>query len=524
MLNYWWVTRPKRKLNSIPEVLACCAKVSLNSEWQGNRFTHLTFEQALEDSGLKRKGERRDQRGGGGRTYFAWLFSLGLVFTHEATGQVKLTLAGEAVLESDSPVNVIINQVLKYQFPSPFSLSPASSKVRLNHRFHIRPFRFLLRLLSDAKLSYYLTQDEIAKVVITEAENENDSSYYSIVDRILQYRANGMKALSEDFFNEYAPSSGTINPEHPYSHLCDVANTLINWLEYTQFIARSINDFGIHQISILPDKMDEVDSLLSDGSLLVDRPNEQEYFQRKYGLDPKHQRDNRNILATQTITARIINEQQIKQAFITESIHTPVTAISAALINKIAEKTNLAKILVEETLMKLYPKGAINAFMTEYFEMAFKGKDEAAEFEKTTAEIFEKVFGFKSYHVGPKGLSPDVLIVSENYQAIFDNKAYSNYTISNDHQNRMVHNYIEHLNNYSSSQLPLAFFVYISGEFGGNIEFQIKSIVNQTNIHGSAISVSNLIKMIEINQTCPYTHDKIREIFSVDRKVLLSDL
>lgn len=31
MLNYWWVTRPKRKLDSIPEVLAAFADISLNS-------------------------------------------------------------------------------------------------------------------------------------------------------------------------------------------------------------------------------------------------------------------------------------------------------------------------------------------------------------------------------------------------------------------------------------------------------------------------------------------------------------
>ena len=147
MLNYWWVTRPKRKLNSVPEVLACCAGVSLHSEWQGNIYTHLAFEKALEDSGLKRVGERRDQRGGGGRTYYAWLSSLGLVFTHEATGQTMLTLAGEAIVDGKDPVGVLRNQVLKYQFPSPFSLSPASSKVRVHERFKIRPFRFLLKLL-----------------------------------------------------------------------------------------------------------------------------------------------------------------------------------------------------------------------------------------------------------------------------------------------------------------------------------------------------------------------------------------
>ena len=36
MINFWWVTRPKRKLNSIPEVLATFAEISLNQEWQGH--------------------------------------------------------------------------------------------------------------------------------------------------------------------------------------------------------------------------------------------------------------------------------------------------------------------------------------------------------------------------------------------------------------------------------------------------------------------------------------------------------
>ena len=60
MLNYWWVTRPKRKLNSVPEVLAAFADMSLNQEWEGQRDSHLAYEDALETAGLKRKGERRE--------------------------------------------------------------------------------------------------------------------------------------------------------------------------------------------------------------------------------------------------------------------------------------------------------------------------------------------------------------------------------------------------------------------------------------------------------------------------------
>ena len=191
MLNYWWVTRPKRKLNSIPEVLTCCAGVVLNNEWQGQRYTHLGFEQALEDAGLKRVGERRDQRGGGGRTYFAWLASLGLVFTHEASSQIKLTLAGDAILNGESPVAILKKQILDYQFPSPFSLATSSSRSRVEGRFQIRPFRFLLRLLRDERLEYYLTQEEIAKIVVTEVNRENKQCYNYIVERILAFRKLG---------------------------------------------------------------------------------------------------------------------------------------------------------------------------------------------------------------------------------------------------------------------------------------------------------------------------------------------
>ena len=149
MLNYWWVTRPKRKLNSIPEVLSTYAEISLDQEWQRQRDTHLSFEDALEAAGLKRQGERRDHTGGGGRTYQAWVESLGLIFTQESTGKIKLTLAGEAIMNGDSPVSVLTNQILKYQFPSSYSLSCG---VNVSRRFRIRPFRFLLRLLNDSRI------------------------------------------------------------------------------------------------------------------------------------------------------------------------------------------------------------------------------------------------------------------------------------------------------------------------------------------------------------------------------------
>lgn len=517
MLNYWWVTRPKRKLNSIPEVLSTFADLALDQEWQGQRGAHLSLEEALEQAGLKRTGERRDQTGGGARTYKAWVASLGLIFTQESTGKTKLTLAGESIMSGDSPVEVLKNQVLKYQFPSSFSMG---RNIQVAPRFKIRPFRFLLRLLSESRLGFYLTEEEIAKIVVTEAENEKEACYARIVDHIIQFRNFGDDCLPADFFELYKPSRGDGSIEYPFRYLTDIANTLVNWLEYTQLAKRN----ECRQLVILDDMQEEVQRILSVVPPFIDRPEQHEYYQRKFGIDPKHNKDTRNLTNTQTITHRVIAEQKIKQAFIGESLKSPIGRITTAVVDKITDVTGIDTRLVEETLLRLYPHGAIGSFMAEYFEMAFRGRDDATAFEIATVKLFETAFDMRAEHVGPIGLTPDVLVLSDQagFTGIIDNKAYSKYTISNDHRNRMVHNYIQ---TYSQGQqYPLAFFSYISGGFGSTINSQIRSIVDETNVHGSAISVSNVIKLVETYPQKGYNHANIKDIFSLDRQVLLADI
>ena len=523
MINYWWVTRPKRKLNSIPEILAVFSTVSLDVQWQGSINLHRKFEDGLEEAGLKRVGERRDARGSGGRTYYAWLSSLGLVFTQESTNKSYLTLAGEAIMQGRSPVEILKNQVLKYQFPSPFSLSAQSSKTRVNERFIIRQFRFLLKFFRDYRIQF-LAKEEIAKVIIVEAENESEQCYEYIVNRILRYREYGDEILDEDFFIKYAPSSGKVNPEHPYSHLADTANTLVNWLDYTQLIYRE--EGGV--VKLLDDKKEEIDYILANRPPFIDRPEEQEYFQRKYGLDPWHQKDTRNLANTKTITTRMIDMQRIRQAFITYSIHRPIKTITNEIVDYVVNVTGADGKLVENTLLETYPNGAISGFMTEYFEMAFKGTEEAVQFETATTELFREVFGFTATHLGQTGSksAPDVLLLSndEGYQAIIDNKAYSKYSISGDHHNRMVHNYIENISKYSEYSQPIGFFAYIAGGFGNQIDRQIQSIVAESGVHGSGMTVSNMIKLVEKQNEKNLTHKDIRNIFSVDRQIVLSDI
>ena len=516
-INYWWVTRPKRKLNSIPEVLAAFSNVALSAQWTGRRDIHILFEEELENDGLKRIGERRDHSGSGGRTYQAWLSSLGLIFIQENTGVPFLTLAGEAIMEGKSPVAVLKNQVLKYQFPSSFGI-----KTHVSEKFHVHPFVFLLRLLSDERIRY-LTQEEIGKVVMTEGTNDSDKCFEYIVSRVLAFREDGDKSLPDGFIDNHAPKTGKVNLAHPYSHLLDTANTIMNWLEYTQLIYREDNMMAIDL-----DHSEEVRSIVSSNPVFINRPEDHEFFQRKYGIDPWHQKDTRNLIKTAAVSSKRIDMQRIRQAFISFSMHRPVARVNADIIVNIADSTGTETALVEDVLYKEYPHGAVGGFLAGYYEMAFKGRDEAIDFEKATTSIFEDIFGYNSEHLGQTGSksAPDVLLISESagYQAIIDNKAYREYSISGDHHNRMVHNYLEGINNYSSSDYPVGLFTYIAGGFCRAIDKQIQSEVNASQISGSAITVGNMIKLIEKHQEKPYSHEDLRKLFGLNRQIHLSDI
>jgi hypothetical protein len=269
-----------------------------------------------------------------------------------------------------------------------------------------------------------------------------------------------------------------------------------------------------------------VQSVLSFSLAFIDRPEKQEYFQRKFGIDPNHKKDTRDFSREVTVTAKVIEEMIIRNEFIKLASLSPIAKIDTGIINKIVDVTGLRESIIELTLSKLYPHGAIGSFLSNYFEMAFAGRDNAIEFERATTEVFESIFGFHATHIGSQGLTPDILLRSEQFefQGIVDNKAYSRYSISNDHRNRMIHNYINGFRNYSKHTDPLSFFAYISGGFGINIDSQIESISKETGVVGSAISISIFISLIDEHIQKPIDQNAIRKIFSLNRQVLMSDL
>ncbi|WGI63269.1 hypothetical protein QEN29_23555 [Escherichia coli] len=360
---------------------------------------------------------------------------------------------------------------MKLQYPSPYSLR---RRVNINKRFQIRPFRFLLKLLLDNRV-HTLSKEEIGRFVITEGENESQGCFENVVQRILDYRLLGDAVLPENFEELYPSSTtGVRSREKTISGLEDIANTLINYLEYTQFISR--NDNG--SIFILPERIVDVQSIMTDGTTLrrLDANHQFgiENFQRNFGLAPGQNRDNRNF-GGQNITDNIYRERRIRSELLHIAGTTPISTITDDILNRISSATGYTTNEVARALDGFRPD-TFSLFEATYMNMAVSGRELATEFELATKNVFEEL-GFNAQHVGAKPLHPDIYVESPlNYSGIIDTKAYRRYSITNDHRNRMVRNYIP---TYRDDDFT--FFMYVADGFGSNISSQIQSIAEETN-------------------------------------------
>ena len=363
-------------------------------------------------------------------------------------------------------------------------------------------------------------EDEVGFIVIEEAENESKTCYEKVVNHILEFREQGMASiLSLDDFNRLYSESKA----RGWSYYTDIANTIFNVLEYTQLVVRDKVD-GNPSMHISDDANREVLRILSDVPPFIKNPENEEFFQRKYGVGPYRQKDTRNLDKTQTVTKTVVMESKIKSAFITRSLYEPIYNITSDLIDNLVADVGGVYLYneVEDVVRKFFPKGAISGFYSNYHRMAFSGTEHATDFEKATANIFHEIFGFDSKQIGQQGRVPDVVLSSsvEQSQVIIDNKAYSAYTVNHDHFNRMVHTYIPGIGGYGLSDYPLKSFCYIAGGFGKNIETNLNDIYKATGIPGSALTVQSVIKMIEVNQVRELTHKDILRVMSSNKLVL----
>ena len=517
MGNNWMIPRNKRKLLPVVDVLSLFTLENSGVEW-GNLAAQRDFEDALERFGLKRPGSRRDGRAGGARTYEAWLSNLGLIFKETSTGLVRTTLAGEALLAGEPPVPILTNQLMKLQYPSPYSIR---TNVNINRRFRIRPFRFLLRLLMDSRV-FTLSNDEIAYLIVPLTEDESVASFEETVERIQVYRATGLHTLPANFGEIYRSRVGIRSDEKTLEEFRTIANTFVNYLEYTQLIVRDRNDEGSF-IRVHGGARPMVNEILNDGTSIrnldMQNPFGIENFQRGFGLAPGQNRDNRTF-NVHTTSVNLYRNRRVRSEVLHLSASRPIVAIDAALINEVSTITGYTVHEVESALHGFEPN-TLSQFESNYLDMAVSGTVRATEFETATTEIFEEL-GFNAQHVGPRPLHPDIFVESRlDFSGIIDTKAIRLYSPNNDHRNRMIRNYIP---TYQEQYDNLEFFMYIADSFSPSYANKIQRIVSETDVNGSGLTAYNLLQLLNRHLNNPIGHEGLRDLFQKNSVISLGEI
>lgn len=527
--NTWWITRPKRSLAPVQGALIALAGAAEGIPWTNKNKGEIEqkYERRLELQSLKREGERRDQGGSGARTYRAWLKSLGLIFMDDEK-RLQLTSAGEAIVHGERIFEQLTRQVYYYQYPSAFSYSGASA---VDPRFRLRPFVLILQLLLDERLNGFLRQnDDVAKIALCYGTSNTSKTVDDLVDRIIEHREHGDSSLEASYLKNFASTRSEENSlETLFKNLKDIANTMSNWLRYTQLVEVHRNDTGDVLWEIAVGARAEAERFvnkLADAPLIKD-PDNEVVFQRRYGLKPGQRKDTRNLMNSKTVTPKMIQEQEITTAFISLSSERIISEITDDVVAEISDATGIDRSTVSSVLQMKFPRGASEAFLSNYLELSARSREKATEFELATAEIFRKIFGFKAEHTGNHGLRPDVVLSSTeaHYGAIIDNKAYKKgYSLGVSQQGRM-RDYIEDFPQYrlSEDEERPAFFVYVIHEGSTNLTSQIQALSEKTGVHGSAITARDILLMVRRHQEKPFTHEEIRSLFSQNQIVDLLD-
>lgn len=505
--NHWFVSRQKRQLTTVLQALVAYSDVCVGRVW--NPELQLELEDVLGGRNVTEHGSLRARRagqgGGGTRTLFKQMKDLGLVFLEDGNKKCRLTLIGEELVKGNiSFVDAMQLQLKRYQYPSAAVWSGSGS---VDHSFKVHPFQFMFRLLRDPRLENTLSMEEMYGIVIHEASSDSDAVFQRVVQKIVRYRQN---VKDDDFVEDTETKT--------YSN---IANTFFNYISLTQYVDR-----GWKTISIRSGKETEVDSFIEASPSFIKNPQLTENYQRAFGRGFAA-KDLRNFDRENPLSQKELNEARIRREYVLLALKTPITGITPDIVEHVSHNTGVDERVVEQFLVRNYPHGNISDFFLSYKELAHMGTSGARDFETATCEMFRKIFKMRAEHVGPIGNTPDVFVESKEcgYCGIIDNKAYKNgYSISGDHKRVMEDVYIPNYKQYGHTELPLAFFTYIAGTFGSNINTQLNTIVRDTGVNGSAMPVDIFINLAQDYAENGYDHQFLKNIFSVNREVRVSDI
>lgn len=514
-LDYWMIPRSIRKWVTIQEMIRSDYHNGIiGSKWKGDRSNHKIRDKVLQDNNLRGKSIKGfvDANPGGARTDVALLAAIGLYYFDEE-GCIQLTYQGEQMLTTSNPAEILTDQMFQIRYPSPYSIS-----IKMNEDIEIFPYRFLFKLLMEEELIddgtilandgiIRLSQKEVANFVVPVAKKDADLK--KVVKLISEHRKSKVKIETSDLFN-------------------NIANTFINNLEICGYIERSKGAKGAFWIIPELNVLNEIESRLSKQprSIPFKLGNDVEYqeqlvmeieYQQRLGMDPSKSK----FTHSQT-SNRKGAEVGLRLLLAEEFQNNPLTIdmIDKNFISRIAKSIGTSEELANQVVNDVLKKDPADYFSEQYLQYSKGGRTFARDFEITTTKIFQELLGEENARwTGKEGKSPDSVINITDKTGIIDSKAESNYSIPNDHFNRISVEDNGYIQAYKAG-----FFIYVADSFGKSFVKNLRRIEMKTNTKGSGISAEDLLYLLTAFREKQINSEEILNLFTCGKIINKTDI
>lgn len=499
MRKVWFITRPERDPKFHVDALRALkiATGDFSTKWYGNRDVHKKYEEVLISEGLKRENISHD--GSGGRTWVAMLRTFGYVYLNK-DGYLVTTKVGEKLLNGEKVRENITKQILTLQIPNAYFLD-SGFRPKFEDDFQIRPARFLIRLVNQSKLDYYVTKEEITFFALTA---KRDDELSAVTQQILKFRQ------STDIEKEEIRESIAINFEHRKrsdsvardfaSAHGDVAHTFMMLCDYTGLVDYVRGD----ALRLPTEKHKSTTQALNYF--------EQRYpFNKRYLISLERFAENAGLdiesykaSAFGSLPPATNRNKSIKKVKRLLSEYPIIHGLSVEEIVKILEQelsTNEAKKYAYELYNHTFES------LNEDFVESYLFEESDRNFEDKTGEILRAI-GFE-VEMRPKPLNNDVkteieilLHVDDDTICIIDAKNYKGkFPLSANLASHMASEYIPNYNGYKNKSVK--YFGYVTAnDFGGERQLNIisnkaKKIIPKINVAGAIISAKALLGFLD---------------------------
>lgn len=489
MRHIWMFSRNKRRMTPLDTALILRAMVvasELGATWGGYQSRQNQFSRLLEHYGLKAGGDQRDVNSGGSRTYEAQMRSLGLLYK-DSEGGLKLTQAGQDLVEFVEPSKTFEYQILKFQYPSSYSLG---RNVAIDPSIRIRPFLFLLKLANDPDLNGLSDKDMVVPVVF----GKSDASYTLCKNLIFRLREEGIESVIPDDESIRTPRTINNSFEQRINDICDIANTFKNVLQGSGLV--DLRDVG-GMVRVFPrhdviQRIGEIDVLPFVDFLRL--PTEQATLQ--YGNRLGSRRDTRRTFMPSSNPELFTTSAVIYQKFLDE-VDLPATQVDVdGFVVRIANEFHLSREQILEALAPVIANSDHYAG-ARLIELSRGGTRTAEAFEKNVKKIFEVDFGYEAQWTGRTrrpgvGGYMDVFVVElgRNLCGIIDTKSMEKYDLPHQDVAKARTTYIDAAAELYGNRgnLELKFVAYISHLISAGAEIRAQELYDAKNIPVSLIS------------------------------------